>query len=123
LTLSSIDAIAEPHPTKTSTEITSMTTTENQEQTSNIRPASSFQGSGGIHVAVWKNKTENDQDVYSVKIDRRYRDDKDGEFKSTAYLRASDLLRTQKLLDEADAWIEQDKAKSRIANTATSQAR
>lgn len=94
--------------------------TESNEQvaaaeSSNTRPAASFSGTGGIHVAVWKNRSENDQDVYSVKIDRRYKDDKDSEFKSTQYLRAGDLLRTQKLLEQADAWIEADKQKSRIA--------
>jgi hypothetical protein len=45
-------------------------------------------------------------------MDRSYRDES-GQYQSTQYLRDSDLLRAQKLLDEADAWIEQDKIKHR----------
>lgn len=74
-------------------------------------------GSGGIHVAMWKNNTESVHTVYSIKIDRRYKDDCSDEFKSTSYLRNGDLLRAQKLLDDADEWIEQDKQRSRVAST------
>lgn len=88
----------------------------NVTEPSSARPAASFTGTGGLHVAIWKNRTENDQEVYSVKIDRRYKDDKDGEFKSTQYLRAGDLLRAQKLLEQADYWIEADKQRSRVAS-------
>lgn len=93
-----------------------MSTNEQQEQTNPNRPIMSFQGSGGIHLAVWKNKTESNVDTYSVKIERRYKDDKDGEFKSTSYLGASDLLRAANLLEQADAWIEADKQKSRLTS-------
>jgi hypothetical protein len=79
------------------------------------RPAASFGGSGGIKVAVWKNKSESGYDNYSVRIDRTYKDDS-GTFKTTQYLRDSDLLRTERLLQVADDWIEQDKAKQRGAS-------
>ncbi len=78
------------------------------------RPVMSFSGSGGINVAVWKHKTDSGFDNYSIRIDRNYKDDA-GNFKSTAYLRDSDLLRAQRLLEAADDWIEQDKAKQRGA--------
>lgn len=75
------------------------------------RPIVSFQGSGGLQVAVWKNKSDSGIDNYSVRIERNY---KVGEtFRSSAYLRDSDLLRAEKLLSQADAWIEQDKQKLR----------
>ncbi len=80
-----------------------------------MRPIVSFSGSGGINVAVWKNKAENGSEHYSVRIERNFKDG-NGNFQSTAYLRAGDLLRTQSLLIQADTWIEQDKAKNRSAN-------
>lgn len=79
----------------------------------NTRPAASFKGSGGIQVAVWKNKSEQGFDNYSVRIERAYRDGQDGPFKTTPYLRDSDLLRAAKLVEEADYWIEADKSKQR----------
>lgn len=90
--------------------------TDNETQDNSTRPVVSFSGSGGIHVAVWKNKSETDQEFYSIKIERRYKDEKDGEYKSTPYLRGGDLLRAQRLLGDADAWIEQDRQKNRLAN-------
>lgn len=78
------------------------------------RPVVSFSGSGGLRVAVWKNKSESGNDYYSVKVERSYKDDA-GEFHSTAYLGESDLLRAQKLLGDADSWIEQDRQKQRVA--------
>lgn len=75
------------------------------------RPIASFQGSGGLQVAVWKNKSESGIENYSVRIERSYKvDDK---FRSSGYLRDSDLLRAEKLLSQADNWIEQDKQKHR----------
>jgi len=75
------------------------------------RPIVSFQGSGGIQVAVWKNKTEAGIENYSIRIERSY---KVGDsFRSSSYLRDSDLPRAEKLLSQADAWIEQDKQKHR----------
>ena len=84
------------------------------------RPAARFSGTGGISVAVWKHKTDKGYDNYSIKIDRSYKKD-DGEYETTPYLRDSDLLRTQKLLEQADDWIEQDKGRQR--GTATGQSR
>lgn len=76
------------------------------------RPSAKFSGSGGVSVAVWKSKSDAGFDNYSVQMERVYRKE-DGSFATTKMLRDSDLLRAQKLLGEADAWIEQDKAKSR----------
>jgi len=87
-------------------------TSETSQDTQKQRPVARFSGSGGISVAVWKTKSEQGRDNYSVRIDRTYRVG-EGEFKSTQYLREGDLLRTQQLLNQADQWIEQDKAKGR----------
>ena len=76
------------------------------------RPAAKFSGSGGLQVAVWKQKTEQGFDRYSVKIERNYKDENGG-FHATQYLRDSDLLRAQTLLTQADAWIEQEKNRQR----------
>ncbi|HUP77208.1 MAG TPA: hypothetical protein VM260_01515 [Pirellula sp.] len=82
-----------------------------------VRPVVSFSGSGGLDVAVWKQKGESEFDHYSVRIDRSYKQE-DGNYKTTSYLRESDLLRVGKLLEQADDWIEQDRAKQRSANAA-----
>ena len=81
------------------------------------RPIATFSGSGGLNVAVWKQKEkgENDFDHYSIRMDRSYKQD-DGTYKTTSYLRESDLLRVGKLLEQADEWIEQDRAKQRVTN-------
>lgn len=76
------------------------------------RPIVKFDGSGGLHVAVWKHPTENGPAHYSIRIDRSFRKD-GGDIESTPYLRDGDLLRAQKLLAQADDWVEQDKAKFR----------
>ena len=74
------------------------------------RPAVSFNGSGGLQVAVWKHKSgEDGPSQYSVRVDRSYKDGE--EFKSTQYLRDNDLLRVQQLLTKADEWIENDKGR------------
>lgn len=80
----------------------------------NARPAASFKGSGGLQVAVWKNRSDQGFDNYSVRIERTYRDGQDGPFKTTSYLRDSDLLRAAKLMEDADYWIEADKSKHRV---------
>ncbi len=82
-----------------------------------MRPIMSFGGSGGISVAIWKNKADGGSEHYSVRIERNFKDES-GNFQSTQYLRAGDLLRTQSLLIQADAWIEQDRAKQRTTNAA-----
>lgn len=78
------------------------------------RPAASFSGSGGLNVAVWKQKSESGHEHYSVRLDRSYKDES-GTYKSTPYLREGDLLRAQRLLGQADDWIEQDRAKQRAS--------
>ena len=85
-------------------------TAEEATQSASGRPAAKFSGTGGINVAVWKHKNESGYDNYSVRIERSYKD-KNGDYQSTEYLRDSDLLRTQKLLEQADNWIEQDKGR------------
>lgn len=90
--------------------------TDSAEQTAtgSSRPVATFSGSGGLNVAVWKQKSDSGYDHYSVRLERSYKDDT-GNFKSTLYLREGDLLRAQKLLGQADDWIEQDRAKQRSA--------
>ena len=81
-------------------------------ETSSGRPAARFTGSGGLSVGVWKHKSESGIDNYSIRMDRSYKDS-NGDFQSTPYLRDNDLLRAQKLLEQADEWIEQDKGRQR----------
>ena len=82
------------------------------------RPTMKFSGSGGVVVSIWKQKSEVGIENYNVRIERNFRRD-DGTFDAAKSLRDSDLLRTQQLLGQADAWIEQDKAKGRGAASAT----
>ncbi|MCA9047179.1 MAG: hypothetical protein KDA89_00525 [Planctomycetaceae bacterium] len=93
---------------------------ENNEGESKQRPAAEFTGSGGIKLAVWKHKNDNGPDRYSAVIERTYRTE-DGEFHTVPYLRDSDLLRAQQLLEQADAWIEQDKGRLRGMRSADQQ--
>lgn len=93
-----------------------VTNLNEQSNSNSVRPIASFSGSGGLNVAVWKQKGENDFDHYSIRMDRSYKQD-DGTYKTTSYLRESDLLRVGKLLEQADDWIEQDRAKQRATNT------
>lgn len=78
------------------------------------RPAAKFSGSGGMNAAVWKRKTDEGIEHYSVRLERTYRT-AEGSFESTPYLREGDLLRARKLLDQVDDWIEQDRAKFRAS--------
>jgi hypothetical protein len=74
------------------------------------RPVAKFTGSGGLTAAVWKHKSESGYDNYSIRLDRSYMG-ADGNYQTTPYLRDSDLLRAQRLLEQADEWIEQDKGR------------
>lgn len=86
------------------------------------RPVVKFSGTGGLSVAVWKHKGESGADHYSIRMDRNFKND-GGEYESTPYLREGDLLRAQKLLSQADDWIEQDRAKFRGGQERTAAAR
>ena len=88
------------------------------EQTGSVtRPVAVFTGSGGLKVAVWKNKSEEgNRDYFSIKIERNYKGE-DEKFHTTQYLRDSDLLRAQKLLEQADSWIEQERQNKRSSGT------
>src|SRR5262245_19457593 len=99
----------------TSTKAAETTPTETAETTTETttRPIAKFSGSGGLHVAVWKHKSENGPDHYSSLLERTFKNAA-GEYQSTPYLREGDLLRVQKLFGQADDWIEQDKAKNRL---------
>ncbi len=96
--------------------------TASTESTAGARPIMKFSGSGGLSAAVWKHKSENGPDHYSIRLDRTFRND-GGNFESTAYLREGDLLRAQKLLGQVDDWIEQDRAKNRGGQERTAAAR
>jgi hypothetical protein len=78
------------------------------------RPAAKFAGSGGINAAIWKRKTDDGFEHYSVRLDRNYKTT-EGNWESTPYLREGDLLRARKILDQVDDWIEQDRAKFRTS--------
>ncbi len=84
------------------------------EHSKGARPNASFSGSGGLNVAIWKQRNDAGIDHYSVKLERRYKD-ASGNFQSTDNLREGDLLRATKLLEMADDWIEQDRQKQRLA--------
>ena len=84
------------------------------------RPAAKFTGSGGLSVAVWKQRSEAGYENSSVRIERSYKG-KDEQFHSTPYLRDSDLLRAERLLQQAEEWSEQDKGRQRALGS--SQAR
>lgn len=95
-----------------------VTNLNEQSNSTPVRPIVSFSGSGGLNLAVWKQKGENDFDHYSIRLDRSYKQE-DGTYKTTSYLRESDLLRAGKLMEQADEWIEQDRAKQRVTNAAS----
>ena len=76
------------------------------------RPNARFLSSSGIAVAVWKQRDDKGVDQYSVKIERR-QTDREKSFISAEGLREEELLRVQKLLDSADAWIQYDRSKQR----------
>lgn len=87
--------------------------TEQETNSAGQRPAVVFMGSGGLKVAVWKNKSESGE-FYSAKLERRYKD-KGDQWHSTESLRAEDLLRARELLAQADQWIEKDRHMQRGA--------
>ena len=61
--------------------------------TTDRRPAHEFQV-GPLFAAVWMNTrktTQGESVVHSVRIQKRYRDDRSGQWKSTSYLRPEDL--------------------------------
>lgn len=94
---------------------------EARESNAGTRPNATFTGTGGLSVSVWKKRTDGQNfDSYSIRIERTYKDDKSGEFKTTQYLRDSDLLRAAKLIEDADLWIEKDKGKNKGMNSARS---
>ena len=65
-----------------------------------------------MSVGIWTNKAENGLTNYSVRLEKSYKGE-DGNYHATPYLRDNDLLRAQKLLEQADEWIEQDKGRQR----------
>ncbi|GAB5440092.1 MAG: hypothetical protein Fues2KO_04410 [Fuerstiella sp.] len=75
------------------------------------RPVVTFRGSGGLSVAVWRQPAEDSQDRYTVTFERSYWHN--GSFQTANNLREGDVLRLQKLLDQADDWIEQAKNRQR----------
>jgi len=75
-----------------------------------IRPTYSIRGSGGLMVAIWRDKSDGGDSNYSICADRSYQNSK-GNFEITNYFRDEDLLRLSTLLEMADTWIEQDKSK------------
>lgn len=79
------------------------------------RPAAKFSGSGGIQVAVWKQRTDEGREYFTIKMERSYMDG-DGNFQSTPYLRDGDLLRAARVLEQADQFVEQEKSRMRSAN-------
>jgi hypothetical protein len=60
-----------------------------------------------IEVAVFEFPTENGPPNFSVKLTRAFRRDEDSEWESTDYLGGGDLLRAAKLLEAADAYVQE----------------
>jgi hypothetical protein len=58
--------------------------------TTGTRPIAAFNGTDGLQVAVWKNKTDAGKEYYSVRLDRSYKDS-EGEYHSTQYLREGEV--------------------------------
>ena len=71
-----------------------------------------FSGSGGLSVAIWRHEVEGGRERYAVRLDRSFRGEGEA-WQTTAYLRDGDLLRAQRLLEQADAWIEEEKRRQR----------
>lgn len=73
----------------------------------NKRPVKKFQA-GGVSAAVWQNSIEgkNGQamNVYSVTLDRRYKDG-DGNWQSSSSLRLNDVPKAALVLGQAYAYI------------------
>ena len=68
----------------------------------NKRPQIEFRA-GGITGAVWTETTVVDGRVvpqHSIRIEKRYRDDRSGEWKTTGYLRPDDLPRIALVADK-----------------------
>jgi hypothetical protein len=60
-----------------------------------------------LQVAVFEFPTENGPSNFSVKLTRTFRRDENSEWESTDYLSGGDLLRAAKLLEAADAFIQE----------------
>ena len=85
---------------------------QEQSEVTTSRPAAKFSGSGGLQAAVWRHRSDDGREYFTTKLERSYMDG-DGNFQSTNYLRDGDLLRAARILEQADAYVEQEKAKSR----------
>jgi hypothetical protein len=75
------------------------------------RPVAKFKH-GGIDVTVWPNQTENGT-MYNTTISNSYKDDKSGEWKTTASFSPSDLLVVAELSRQAFAKITEFKQQGR----------
>jgi hypothetical protein len=71
-------------------------------------PNRQFTGKGAVRSSVWKTELEEGRIEYSVSIDRLFRDESD-ELMATPMLRSTDLEAAQKLIGQAEAWINEDK--------------
>jgi hypothetical protein len=63
---------------------------------------------GGISSSVWCNETEQDGRImrrHSVRLKKRYRDRRTGEWKDSDYLFADDLPRARLVLDKAYEYV------------------
>ena len=70
-------------------------------------PVKKYQ-SGAINLAIWENKAQTangERTFYSVTFDRRYKDNKTDEWKSTNSLRENDIPKLKMLLDKAYEYI------------------
>ncbi len=84
---------------------------ENDDTQPGNRPVAKFKH-GGVELAVWSNPGENGT-MYNTTISNSYKDDKSGEWKTTASFSPTDLLVVGELAREAFAEITKLKQQGR----------
>lgn len=81
-----------------------MPTTESTKKSTKTRPAHEIR-LGFIKAVIWANRSGEGPVRHNVQIRRLYKDDPNGDWKSTDSLGRDDLLTAGKVLDMAHSWI------------------
>lgn len=69
-----------------------------------VQPVFELTYPGGVRAAVWENEGKDGNLYYSITISRRYRDQKDGEWKSGTRFGPSELLAVGAAAQQAFIW-------------------
>jgi hypothetical protein len=69
-----------------------------------VQPVFELTYPGGVRAAVWENDGNDGQLYYSITISRRYRDQKDGEWKSGTRFSPTELLAISMAAQQAFLW-------------------